>query len=170
MGIISRIQIILFSIIVGIIILLSFFLISPLVKSISETVSSIYSIYTGNNRKILQELEQENKKLLRNKKNVEKLSSADNSSAKWYEFLQNNLKEYKIETSRINSTGIRNMGKFSVEDFSFRCKSKYHTIGLFISKIENSEFVCSIKNVHLISKSLLSNNIDVVITISFYMK
>lgn len=170
MGIISRIQVILISTFIVFILIVSFFIVKPLVKGIGSLGYSIFSVYGGKGKKVLTELEQKNEGLLKNKKSIETLSSSENSSAKWYDFLQKLLKDHNIEADRINSTGVQTTGKFGVEDFSFRCKSNYHNIGKFIYEAENSDFVCSVKNVHLISKSLLSNNLSVDITISFYKK
>lgn len=170
MGIISRIQLLTISIFIAIVLILSFVLLIPLANNIANSTRTIYSVYRKKDEKIMLELKHKNKSLLRSKESIKKLTSAENSSAKWYDFLQKTLKNNNIDASKINGTGIINNGKFDIEDFTLCCNSSYHNIGKFINDAENSDFVCSIKEVHLISQSLLSSNLNADITISFYRK
>ncbi len=170
MGFISRKQILEICVLVCLFFICGSVLIKPLIKNISASARAIYSVINKKNNKLIFEMKNKNETLLNIEKRVKKLSSSENSSAKWYEFIQNMIKKHNIEARRINSTGIYDESEFDVEDFSFSFKGTYHDIGKFINSVENSGFVCSVKKVHLISKSLLDKNLDVDITISFYKK
>lgn len=170
MGNISRKQLLVIIIICGALFMEGVFIMTPIVSNVIGTTKTLFSIYGKDIESLHEEEKQKNKTLTKKKRNIETLASSENSSAKWYEFLQSLLKEHKIAAERLKSTGVTSTGDLDVEEFSFHCKSTYPEIVNFIEAVEKSEFVCSVKNVHLISKSLIKNDLDIDISVLFYKK
>jgi hypothetical protein len=151
-----------------VIVLVSCFIVKPLIVFNTSSIKSFYKYLTTKNSRSIEALLSENGKLKAIAQTLPELNAQDNSSAGWYDFVQKCLKKNSIEAGKIESSGMRVEGAYQTEEFNISCNSEYRSLACFINDCENSGLVCSIKSLHLIAPSLLDNKVSVTMAVSFF--
>jgi hypothetical protein len=140
----------------------------PVFVQVKDKTGTIWSLYSGSAKEASLKLEKERAMLLELEKKVLPQTDPTKKSAAYYNFLQETLKKQNIPASKINSGEQITANNINREDFSLNFYSTYHPIGSLVSDLENGPYFCSVKSLHVLSKSLLGNTLEAEMSVSFY--
>jgi hypothetical protein len=146
-------------------------LVYPFYVRVQEKIPALWSYYSGNDKKATGIFETDKAALagLEQQAGVPANETGKTGkSAACYDFIQEVLKKHGIMSVKINSGNQITVKNIKREDFSLHFSSTYHTVGLIVSDLENGPFFCSVKPLHVFSKSLLNYTLDVDMSLSFY--
>jgi hypothetical protein len=140
----------------------------PLFIRVQEKIPPFFSYYSGNDTKVIQTLEKDKAALEEFEKNVNFQNDSATKGSAYYDFLQEVIKKHGILAAKINS-GNQIIGtNVKRDDFTLHFSTTYDTVGSIVSDLENGHFLCSVKPLHIFSKSLLNYTLDVDMSLSFY--
>jgi hypothetical protein len=140
----------------------------PVFAQVRYKVAGIWSFYSGADKEAALNLEKERAALLDLEQKVLPQTDPTKKSAGYYDFLQGTLKNHNIPAVKINSGEQITAKNIQQEDFSVNFSGTYLTIGLLVSDLENGPYFCSVKSLHVVSKSLLDNTLEAEISLSFF--
>ncbi len=140
----------------------------PLCISVRDEVGVLWSLYSGEDKVFAKKLETDRARLVDFERKALPQSDSTRKSAGYYDFLQETLQGNGIQAVRIN-TGDRKVEKnYQREDFSTTFSSTFHVIGTLTSDLENGPYFCSVKSLHIYSKSLRDNMLEAELSLAFY--
>ncbi len=142
-------------------------LISGIYGDIRNTASAIQYYYSGVNEKMQSRIQKEKALLADLEQKIASPTNSEKMSTGYYDFIREIFAKKGVQTIKIASGEPIMKENAWQEDFSTTFTSTYHTVGMIISDLENGPFFCSVKSVHLVSKSLTGNTLEVSMVFSF---
>jgi hypothetical protein len=143
-------------------------LVYPLFIRVQDKIPAIWSHYSGKDATTAVSFERDKAALVEFEQNAVLLANGAKKSSAYYDFLQEVLKKHGIMTVKINSGNQTTIKNVKREDYALNFSTTYHTVGAIVSDLENGPFYCSVKPMHILSKSLLNYTLDVEMSLSFY--
>jgi hypothetical protein len=140
----------------------------PLYVQFKNEVITVWSILSGSDKQASLDLEKERAILAELEGKVVCQTDPTKKSAAYYDFLQETLKKHEIQAANINSGDQITAKNVRREDFSIKFSGTYHIVGMLACDLENGPFFCSVKSLHIVSKSLLSGSLEADMGMSFY--
>ncbi len=165
---VSRIQLVCLAGVIAAFALLVRYGVVPLGCALARNTGAIAASIRGGDVEELNRLEQQNQHLKALQQRIETLAGSGNTSAQWYAFLVDKLAAQGITARKTSSSqhsierGLRSM------QYALQCSAAYHTVGRLVNELESGPFVCAVRDVELVSKSLVASDLDVSMTVTFY--
>lgn len=144
-----------------------YFLLFSIYREIRIKISAIRLHYSGEYEAIQSRVEKERALLSRLEQKNAIMIDSGKTSTDYYTFIRKTLVKRNIQTIKINSSKQISVNDNNLEVFSINFTDNYKNIGIVINDLENGPFFCSIKELHLVSKSLTENIIDASLVVSF---
>lgn len=140
----------------------------PLTGVILTKVESIRGYYRSVDGPTLEEVGREHERLKAVEHQITELVEGRSGTAQWYDFLRSTLQRNGIEAARVQGSGLQGTGGYRREVFDVSCRTEYSRLGSFVGQCEGGKHVCSVEELHLVSKSLLKSDLDVEMKVGFW--
>jgi hypothetical protein len=140
----------------------------PVGSQVFEKAIGLWSYYSGADKALGIKLKAEQQILSELEQKVSSVNGAEKNSSVYYDFLQVILKKHGLSAGKINAGNQITKNSIVQQDLSVTVNCTYHVLGTILDDLENGQYFCCIKNVHLVSRSLLGNSLDADVNISFY--
>lgn len=144
-----------------------YYLVFPVYKEIRNTITAIHIHYSGEYETIQSRVEKE--RALISKIEEKMMASIDSGSLSmsYYSFIRKVLGKRDIQTIKVNRNRLASENNQNQEVFSINFTGKYNIAGIVVNDLENGPFHCSIKELHLVAKSLIENTVEASLVVSF---
>jgi hypothetical protein len=143
------------------------YMVFPIASKAWENMLDLRGYYSGANKEIKLRLEKEHAELLEMESKLLPRTDPGKKSAAYYDFMQETFKKHAIQAIKINSGEQITMQNVKRESYSIIFSSTYPIVGRIVHDLENGPFYCAIKSIHLLSKSLIGNTIEVEMSLTF---
>lgn len=144
--------------------------VKPLLAHMVRDGAAVASYVMMRGEASVEELRAENEALRKIADPLLQAGGVENGSAAWFDFLQDALRKTGVSVGRIQSAGAIADSALDRETFTIECHGAFHEIVRFVNLCETSGHICRAELVHMVAKSVLSEQVDVTIDMAFFRK
>jgi hypothetical protein len=144
------------------------FIILPLSQNLSGRINQIVDFYSASNKIQLQKIQRQQNALQQLEKRLADVTASPGKSASSYDFLQEFLKKRNIQAVKITGGEEEPLGGMVAHDYTIEYEGTYLSLGSLVNDLENGPFVCEIKSLNAVPKSVFGSLLAIELKVSFY--